>query len=107
MQQLSIYNIPNQEFNVQFDELRYRIKLRTIRNFLTVADIYIDDELIKSSVRCCPNMPLIPYPYLQRNGGNFFFQCLDGNYPYYELFNKTQFFVYISAEEIKGLNSNG
>lgn len=106
MQKITLYNVPNQEFEMQLDGLRYKIHLRTIRENFTIADIHINGELVKSSVRCCPNMPLIPYAYLQQNGGNFFFQCLEGDYPYYELFNKTQNLIYISATEIKGLNNN-
>lgn len=106
MQKITLYNVPNQEFELQLDNLRYKIHLRTIRDNFTIADIYINNELVKSSVRCCPNMPLIPYAYLQQGGGNFIFQCIDGNYPYYELFNKTQNFIYLSASDIEGM-SNG
>jgi hypothetical protein len=100
MYKINLYNIPNQEFEIEFDNLRYKIKLRTIQENFTIADIYINNELVKSSVRCCPNVPLIPYKYLRGNGGNFFFQCLDENYPNYTLFNKTQNLIYISNAEL-------
>lgn len=106
MQQITLYNIPNQEFELQFADLTYRIRLKTVQDNFTLADIYINDELIKGSVRCCPNMPLIPYEYLQQGGGNFIFHCFDGNYPIYTLFNKSQVLIYFSAEEIQGIKNN-
>jgi hypothetical protein len=103
MFQINLYNIPNQEFEIEFDKVRYKIKFRTIQNNFTIADIYINNELIKSSVRCCPNVPLIPYNYLRNGGGNFFFQCIDNDYPTYTLFNKTQTFIYITKSELEGV----
>lgn len=100
MYKIELYNIPNQEFEIEYDNIKYKIKFRTIQNNFTIADIYIDNELVKSSVRCCPNMPIIPYNYLRRNGGNFVFYCINGEYPHYTLFNKTQSLLYITSEEI-------
>jgi hypothetical protein len=100
MYKIDLYNIPNQEFDISFDGIRYTIKLRTIQENFTIADIYIDNELVKSSVRCCPNMPLIPYQYLRGNGGNFFFQCINNDYPTYTLFNKTQTLIYVTKNEL-------
>lgn len=100
MYKIELYNIPSQEFEIEFDNLRYKIHLRTIRDNFTIADIYIDNELVKSSVRCVPNVPLIPYDYLRKGGGNFLFQCLNNDYPIYTLFNKSQTFIYVTKEEL-------
>lgn len=98
MNNITLQNIPNQEFDITLDEVDYTIRLRTVRDF-TLADIEANGELLKSGVRCVPGIPLLPYKYLTR-GGNFFFMCLDGNYPYYTQFGVTQELIYISDSEL-------
>lgn len=99
MIKLSMRNdVPNQQFSVQLDNVSYKITLRTCGE-LTLADIYAAEVLIIGSVICRPQMLLIPYPYLTQ-GGNFYWRCVNKDYPYYTLFGKTQELYYLSDNEI-------
>lgn len=103
MQRLRLQQIPNQSFQITLDQVLYTINLRTINRYdmeITLADIYANGELLKSSVRCVPDEPLIPYNYLTQNGANFFWYCLHGDYPYYTNFNTTQVLCYGTKEEL-------
>lgn len=101
MIQIEIQKIPNQEFSVEINEVRYLLRIRTFKE-MTFMDITINDELVKGSVRCCPNTLVIPYDYLTE-GGNFIWQCLNNDYPSYEKFGDTQFLNYLTDEEISEL----
>lgn len=101
MIEIDVQRIPNQEFEKEIDGVRYTIKLRSFNN-MTLADITIDDEVVKHGVRVCPNTLIIPYEYLTK-GGNFMFYCMDNDYPYYTKFGITQQLVYLTDEEIREL----
>lgn len=106
MLRIQIPNLPNQQFSVTLDNAAYRIHLRTIDRHnvqMTIADIYVNGELVKSSVRCAPDSPLIPYEYMTSGGANFFFHCLNGDYPFYTEFNRTQILCYGTKEELAEL----
>lgn len=106
MQRLRIQNIPNQIFNITLDGIAYTIRLRSIDRFgvqQTLMDISVNGLPVKSSIRCVPDEPLIPYEYLTADGANFFFHCLDNNYPWYENFNITQVLCYGTKAELEAL----
>ena len=98
---IPLRGVPQQLIETTLDGVDYAIQLRTAQN-LTLADISANGELIKAGVRCVPGKPIIPYDYLTR-GGNFFWYCLNGDYPYYQYFETTQFLIYLSDEEIAAL----
>lgn len=104
MIQIDVQQIPNQEFEKEIDGVRYTIKLRTFHK-MTLADITIDDTVIKHSVRVCPNTLIIPYKHLTK-GGNFVFYSMDGSYPHYTKFGVTQQLVYLTDAEIQEMQTN-
>lgn len=104
MIEIELQQIPNQKFAVDLDGHKYEIHLRSFQE-LTLATIYIDDVLVRHSVRCCPNQSIIPYNYL-KNGGNLFFDCINKEYPYYKNFGITQRLYYISDAEVEELNAS-
>lgn len=81
----------------------FNLRLHTVKQ-MTIADIYINRELICSGVRCVPGVPLIPLPYVARQYGNFVFWCLDASYPFYELFNASQRLMYLSPSELSAVS---
>ena len=106
MQRIRINNIPNQQFTIMLDGVAYRLRLRTIDDYgvqITLADVYVNDKLVKASVRCAPDSPLIPYDYLTVDGANLFFHCINGDYPFYTEFNRTQVLCYGTKEELMEL----
>lgn len=103
MIEIDVQQIPNQEFFKEIDGYKYNIRVRTFKD-MTLMDIDIDDENVKHSVRVCPNVPIIPYKYLTK-GGNFMFVCVNGDYPHYTKFGISQQLVYLTDEELEGLNA--
>lgn len=104
MIQIDVQQLPNQEFEKEIDGKRYTIKLRTFHG-ITLADITIDDTVVKRAIRVCPNVPIIPYKYLTQ-GGNFVFYSIDGSYPHYTQFGITQQLVYMTDEELQELQQD-
>lgn len=104
MIEIDLQQIPNQEFYREIDGNRYNLKIRTFKG-ITLMDVSINDVVVKHGVRVCPNTAIIPYEYL-KEGGNFFFVCLNGDYPHYSKFGITQTFVYLTDEEIKEYSAN-
>lgn len=103
MREIPLRQTPNQRIETTIDGVAYAIQLRTATP-LTIADIYANGTLVKAGVRCVPGKKLIPYDYLTV-GGNFFFYCLENDYPYYEYFGVTQRLIYLSDEEINSASS--
>lgn len=101
---INIKKIPNQEFNINIDNVLYTINLRYYQD-ITFASIKADGVLIKSSVRCCPNVFLIPYKY-STQGGNFIFRCLTDDYPVYTNFGENQFLMYFTDDEIAQITND-
>ena len=102
MREIPLSNVPNQLVETVIDGVAYSIQLRTVQS-LTVADVYADGVLLKGGVRCVPGQRLIPYSYLTV-GGNFFWYCLNDDYPHYKNFGVDQLLVYLSDAELANLN---
>ena len=103
MREIPLENIPNQGLETTIDNIDYSIQLRTIQVF-TVADVYSNGKLICAGVRCVPGQALIPYKYLTQDG-NFFFYCLNDDYPNYAYFGDTQKLVYLDDAEIASMQT--
>lgn len=100
-----IENIPNQSASIQLDEVRYEFRFRDIGNMMSV-DISIDDVVILEGQRVVGGFPLIPYKYLEGNGGNFIFLTELGDIVYWDQFGITQSLLYFSAEELVVIRDN-
>lgn len=98
-QNIPIETISNQSLSIQLDEVRYGFRFRDIGNMMSV-DISIDDELILEGLRVVGGYPLIPYKYLEDDGGNFIFLTELGDIVYWDQFGITQSLLYFSAEEL-------
>ena len=106
MQRIRVQQTPNQRFDLTLDGVCHSLALRTVNREgveITLCDVAINGETVISGHRCAPDSPLIPYEHLTVNGANFFFHCLNGDYPYYEQFNVTQVLCYGSKEELAAL----
>lgn len=94
-----IETIPNQSLSIQLDEVRYDFRFRDIGIMMSV-DVSIDDEIILEGQRVVGGFPLIPYKYLEGDGGNFIFLTELGDIVYWNQFGITQSLLYFSAEEL-------
>lgn len=102
---IPIESIANQSLSIQLDEVRYGFRFRDVGNMMSV-DISIDDELILEGFRVVGGFPLIPYKYLEGDGGNFIFLTELGDIVYWDQFGITQSLMYFSAEELEVVRAN-
>lgn len=89
---------PNQTFGVAALDVNYNISLRTIDG-MTYATISADTVVLAYSVRCIPNHVLLPYPHLT-SGGNFYWDCSDGDYPDWHKFNNEHRLLFLTDAEL-------
>ena len=96
-------NYPNQEFDLNIDEVEETINvlLQTTVQGVLLMTVSINDNIIGQPFICLPNTPIIPYQYLiDKVGGNFVFETENNNYPNYENFNDTCIFYFITSDTI-------
>jgi len=102
---VTIENIPNQSLSIQFDGVRYGLRFRDVGGMMSV-DISINDEVILEGKRVVGGFPLIPYKYLEGDGGNFIFLTELGDIVYWDQFGVTQSLLYFSAEELEVIRAD-
>lgn len=100
-----IESVPNQSLSIQLDDTRYEMRFRDLGGVMAV-DISIDDEVILKGHRVVGGLPLIPYKYLEGDGGNFVFLTELGDIVYWDQFNSTQFLLYITVAELEVIRGN-
>lgn len=103
MRTVPLAAVPNQEFTVTIDDVRWVVGVKTARG-VTAVNISREGVTLLTGSRALAGEPLIPYAYLQT--GNFVFVTLNDALPEYSLFGVSQFLVYLSADEIAALQEN-
>ncbi len=98
-------NISNQSLSIQLDEIRYGFRFKDIGNMMSV-DISINDIVILEGQRIVGGFPLIPYKYLEGDGGNFMFLTELGDIVYWDQFGITQSLMYFSTEELGDIRAD-
>jgi hypothetical protein len=96
-------NYPNQEFDLNIDEIEFTLNvlLQTTVQGVLLMTISINDSVVGQPFICLPNAPVIPYQYLiDKVGGNFVFETEHNNYPSYENFNNTCILYFITNDTI-------
>lgn len=99
---IPLAQVPNQQFSLQLDDDFYNITVKFIINLMTVT-VVRNNETIIDNVRAEPDLPIIPYDYLEGDNGNFTFITSGGEYPIYSQFGITQFFFFADNEELRVL----
>jgi len=93
--------IPNQQLTIRLDGRRYDIALRELNAGVMGATISRDGELLVTNQRCVAGVPLLPYPALSRDAGNFIFtNTREGEAPAWADFGVSCLLVYSTAAEI-------
>ncbi len=98
-------SVPNQSLSIQLDEKRYVLRLHNVGDLMCI-DISIDEETILQGHRLVGSQPIIPYKYLERDGGNFIFATELGDYPFWDQFGVTQTLLYITRAELEAIRGN-
>lgn len=98
MLEFELNSYANQEFTTTIGENFYRVRLITFQGF-TLADVWKNGEVVVRGAKCLPNKPIRTYE-IKDPDGSFQFDCIDGNYPNYKLFDKTQKLKYYTQVEL-------
>ena len=96
---------PNQALSIQLDNIRYDLRFRDLGDIMSV-DISINDDEILTGQLVVGGSPLIPYKYLESDGGNFIFSTELGDIPYWQSFGVTQLLFYFSSEELEVIRAD-
>ena len=99
MVEIDLNNFANQQINVSIEEDYYSLIFRSFQG-VTLATIIRNEKTIVESVLCHPNKNIIPYKGLTPKG-NFRFDCITDDYPYYTSFNQTVLLRWYSKEELE------
>lgn len=98
---LPLEAIPNQNITIRLDGRRYDLTIRELNAGVMGASIIRDGETLVTNVRCVAGFPLIPYPALARDAGNFIFtETQEGQAPTWPNFGISCQLVYSTAAEI-------
>lgn len=98
---LPLEPINAQQFTTRLDGRLYRITLRELNAGVMGITIERDGVLLMSNQRCVAGSPVIPYPALARDAGNFIFtNTQEGAIPTWQDFGTSCFLVYSTAAEI-------
>ena len=92
----------NQEFDVNINEsnINIHVLLQTTEAESLMMSVFVDDEQVGQAFKCYPNQYIIPYKYMaEKLGGNFVFETVGGNYPYYEDFGESCNLYFVTLEE--------
>lgn len=98
---INLEPIPNQEFTIRLEDLRYTVRINSVEDSCTVATIDINGQTVISGSRIVANNLMIPYPYLEGEGGNFFLETPDDELPDYEKFGTTHRLIYFTRAELE------
>lgn len=105
MYQIQLPTSPNAEFTTSPNESEFTIRLRILTSGITLVSISNTKGKIVDSVRAVNGKWLIPYPYLERNGGNFRFESDNEEYPNFQNFNTTCRLMYYTQEEVDAIRA--
>lgn len=100
MEVLEIQAIPNQEFSVVLEEVRYAISIRSTNGTVSVT-IIRNGESVVDNARAVSGMRIIPSKY--QESGNFVIVTKDFEIPDYTQFGISQSLIYITQSEIDAL----
>ena len=98
MKELNLQNKPYQTLEFFNGADFFEISLFTFGQF-TLAGVSLNGESLASGVLCVADSPLL---FDARDaGGNFVFECVEENYPYFKYFNKSQRLLFKTLEELE------
>lgn len=98
--------IPNQQFTITLENHGFDITLRSDSiSGMTYATILKDGVTIVSGERVVAGGPIIPFPYLEGDAGNFTITTLNDAIPDYTEFGSTQTLIYATAAEIAAVRA--
>lgn len=101
MQRILLDPIPNQQFDLQVDGVRYSVEIKETRDGMMCCTIERDGIEVVSGQIIPAWSPLIPFVYLEH--GNFIFETPNDEIPYYTEFGAIHRLFYVSVEELASI----
>jgi hypothetical protein len=103
MQAFNLSNsLASQSLTTTQDNNSYVIRIKECNGSM-VADVTCNGVSIVSGKRIVQATPILPFPYLEGNNGNFLFICQTEDVIDYALFGLTQILYYFSYDEMIAL----
>lgn len=103
MERIALEKVPQQSFDITLEGVRWTLAFRTPSNAeidCALVSISKDGKSVLEGILCAPNALLMPY---EKEGGNFFFYCNEGEYPSWKNFEETCILYYLTSEEMDEL----
>jgi len=97
--QITIDAVPQQTFTLLQDDVSYEVMITETRGVMSIS-FSLDQVVAISNSRVFTDSFLIPYRYLEGDGGNFIITSEADEIPYYTEFGITQFLFYLTAAEM-------
>lgn len=93
--------IPNQNLTIRLDNRLYNITVKEIGGMMAIT-VVRDGVTLLEGARVVSGTPVLPYPHLSRDAGNFMFTTTVSDViPYYTDFGSTCQLIYSTAAEIE------
>jgi hypothetical protein len=100
MMPINLQAIPNQEPTFISDGQQYDIRVWFDGDDMMFMDVTVNGTVVASSCPCIVGQMVLPYAYLEGEGGNFFWTTASGNNPQYENFGSGDVLLYASNAEM-------
>lgn len=92
--------VPNQRCSVRIDGVLYELTIKTARAIMA-ASITRDGIAVTHNAPCLPRRQIVPYRYLERDGGNFVFVTKNDAYPHYSRFGGEDTLYFLTPAELE------
>ena len=104
--EISYINEKDQLFHVQMispiDNEIYIMEIKESNNSMACS-VSLNEVIISSGILIVQDAFLIPFPYLEGEGGNFLFTSDTEDIIYFENFESSQFLFYLNPQEVSDL----
>lgn len=102
MIEISLKQLPNQEFSIALENSRYVIRVVETNTMMAITIIKDDVTLIENA-RLLPNDFILRSNLVDPDSGNFMMLVQDDSLPDWNNFGVTQFLQYIDSDELEAL----
>jgi hypothetical protein len=102
MIEISLKQLPNQEFSIALENSRYVIRVVETNTMMAITIIKDDVTLIENA-RFLPNDFILRSNLVDPDSGNFMMLVQDDSLPDWNSFGVTQFLQYINSDELGAL----
>lgn len=104
MMPISLQPIPGYRTQFVADGQNYDIRIKALDD-LPVMDVTRNGTLIASSLPCLIGQTVLPYRYMEGDGGNFVWSTASGNNPQFPLFGTQDILLYATAAEMASIRA--